>query len=346
MKLGIVGLPGSGRATLFEAFTGGVSRPASGRSESVAAVRVPDERVDDLAEWYRPRKTTYAQVEVVLPGDVSSGGEAGKGALEGVCNRVRDCDALIHVVRNFSGYGAQAADPETDLGKLEQEMVFCDFVVVEKRLERLARESKLGRPVHAAEMERLRSCLELLEKDTPIRRRPDLAGDPLLRGYALVSAKPKLVLFNNEDGDDTVPGDPGGEDGQRRMAVQGKIESELARMSPEDARVFLAEFGLSGSAMDRVIRCSYELLGLVSFFTVGEDEVKAWTIRNGTKAVDAAGVIHSDIQKGFIRAEVVAFHDFREAGSMVEARKRGKVRLEGKEYRVQDGDIVNVRFNV
>ncbi len=345
MKLGIIGLPGSGRSTLFGALTGGITHPVNGKKESVGVVRVPDERVDFLAEQFHPRKTTYAQVEYLLPGDVPSG-ENGKGTLEGLCNQVRNCDAMVNVVRNFHGNGAGAALPEADLVRLEQEMVFADFRVVEKRIERIDWEKKRGKPVNTMECDLLASCLALLEKDTPIRRRPDLASDPALRGYSLVSAKPKLVVFNNEDEDDALPPVNGAVADAACMAIRGKIESELAGMCEEEAGEFLADFGISRSAMHRVIRRSYDLLGLVSFFTVGEDEVRAWTIRSGTKAVDAAAAIHSDIQKGFIRAEVVACDDFREAGSMAEARKKGKVRLEGKEYPVQDGDIINFRFNV
>jgi GTP-binding protein YchF len=345
MKLGIIGLPGSGRSTLFGTLTGGIAQTVNGKKEAVAVVRVPDERVDFLTEQFHPRKTTYAQVEYLLPGDVPSG-ETGKGQLEGLCNQVRNCDAMVHVVRNFHGNGAGAASPDADLVRLEQEMVFSDFRVVEKRIERIQWEKKRGKPVNVVESELLTKCLDLLETDTPIRRQPDLASNPILRGYSLVSAKPKLVLFNNEDEDDALPPVNGAGTGAACMAIQGKIESELAGMSEEEAREFLADFGISRSAMNRVIQRSYDLLGLASFFTVGEDEVRAWTIRSGTKAVDAAAVIHSDIQKGFIRAEIVAYNDFRETGGMAEARKKGKVRLEGKEYPVQDGDIINFRFNV
>jgi len=345
MKLGIIGLPGSGRSTLYGALTGGTKNPSAGKKETVAVVRVPDERVDYLAGQYRPRKTTYAQVEYLLPSDVLSG-ETGKGSLEGLCNQIRSCDAMIHVVRNFRGSGAEAVCPEADLGRVEQEMIFSDFAVVEKRIERIGLEKKRGRPVNGAELELLEACLRLLEKDLPVRRDPVLASDPLLRGYSLISARPKLVLFNNEEDDSELPRVEGEGPGEIRMAIRGKIESELAGMSPEDAREFLADFGIAESAMDRVIRRSMDLLGLVSFFTVGEDEVKAWTLRKGTKAVDAAATIHSDIKKGFIRAEVVAYDDFAEAGGMAEIRKKGKMRLEGKEYPVQDGDIINFRFNV
>ncbi len=345
MKLGIIGLAGSGRSTLFGAMTGGNTTPARAKKESMAVVRVPDERVDFLAEQFQPKKISYAQVEYLLPGDVATG-DTGKGRLEGLCNQVRACDALIQVVRNFGGNGVGEACPEDDLGQVEQEMIFSDFMVVEKRIERIGWEKQRGKPVNAAELDLLKSCQEVLENDTPIRRHPELATEPLLRGYALVSAKPKLVLFNNEDEDDALPRVNGAGSGEVCLAVRGKIESELAGMGPEDAKEFLSDFGIQESAMHRVIRRSYDLLGLVSFFTVGEDEVKAWTVRRDTRAVDAAAAIHSDIKKGFIRAEVVSYDDLRETGSLAEARKKGKMRLEGKEYPVQDGDIINFRFNV
>ena len=175
---------------------------------------------------------------------------------------------------------------------------------------------------------------------------PELAAAPLLRGFAFLSAKPVLVLFNNEDDDDQMPGEFSAEAAEEHMIIRGKLEQELAQMTDEEAAEFLAEFSIIASAMDRVLKRSYDLLGLISFFTVGEDEVRAWTIRKDTNAVDAADVIHSDIKKGFIRAELVAYDDLMDAGSHAEARKRGTVRLEGKTYKVQNGDIINFRFNV
>jgi len=224
MKLGIIGLPGSGRSTLFSALTGGVPPSVNGRKESVAVVRVPDERVDFLAEHFRPRKTTYAQVEYLLPAEAPAG-EDGKGILEGLLNQARSCDAMLQVVRNFAGDGAGPARPGEDLARLEQELVFADFRVVEKRVERIEGDRKRGKPVPAGEAGLLAACLELLERDTPIRRRPDLAADPVLRGYALVSAKPELVIFNNADDDDSLPAVNGAACDAVSIAVRGTIES-------------------------------------------------------------------------------------------------------------------------
>jgi hypothetical protein len=203
-----------------------------------------------------------------------------------------------------------------------------------------------GKKQNAEEQPLLVECKALLEAETPLRRRPELAAAKALRGFAFLTAKPMLTVFNNEETEAGLP--EGGADaaGDSCTALRGKIEQELARMSAEDAAEFLKEYGIADSAMDRMIRLSYEVLGLLSFFTVGEDEVRAWTIRRGTPAVEAAGVIHTDIQKGFIRAEVIAYDDLMAAGSTAEARKRGTFRLEGKTYEVADGDIINFRFNV
>ena len=261
-------------------------------------------------------------------------------------NPVRDCDALIQVIRNFSIYGEEPPSPETDYLALEEEMILSDLVVVEKRLERLALDAKRGKKGSPEELALLDLCKTLLEQETPLRNDPDVTNTHLLRGFAFMSAKPLLVLFNNTDEDNEMPEKkavakiPGG------MVIRSKLEQELAQMTEEEAKDFLAEFGITESAMDRVILKSYEIQGLMSFFTVGSDEVKAWTIKKGTPAVEAAGVIHSDIQQGFIRAEVLAYDDLMDAGSYAEARKKGTVRLEGKTYEVKDGDIINFRFNV
>lgn len=344
MKLGIIGLPGSGKSTLFEALTRGEAKTLGKGKPAVAMVRVPDERVGWLSKLYQPAKTTYAQVEYLLPTVETEGREEER--VEALWNSVRGCDSLVHVVRNFSFNGNGRPAPKEDFSKLEREMVFADFMLIEKRLERVEGEQKRGKKINEAELKLLQSCRELLEKDVPLRQAPELAAAPLLRGYCLLSAKPELVLFNNADADEAVPGVDEPTGSAAFLAVKGKLEHELSRMTPEEAKEFMAEFGIGESARDRVIAQSYELLGLISFFTVGEDEVKAWTIGRGTPAVEAAEVIHSDIKKGFIRAEVLAYDDLAAAGNFAEARKRGTVRLEGKTYEVRDGDLINFRFNV
>ncbi|MDM8526554.1 DUF933 domain-containing protein [Desulfococcaceae bacterium HSG8] len=339
MKLGITGLTGSGKKTVFEAMTRNISDAGHKSEDRIGTIRVPDSRVDILSDMYKPRKTIYAQVEYFLPGMPVHKEKTDQN----VWTPVRDCDALIHVVRNFGGYGFESPEPYKDFLALDQELVLADLVVVEKRLERLESDKKRGKTVEQEEISLLNECLKHLESEVPLRKFPELASARLLRGYAFLSAKPMLVLFNNEDDDDHLPD---ADSWENCMLIRGKLEQELAQMSDEEAEDFLAEFNISASATDRVIGQSYELLGLISFFTVGEDEVRAWTIKKETPALDAAGAIHSDIKKGFIRAEVLSYNDLMEANTYSEARKRGTVRLEGKTYQVQDGDIINFRFNV
>lgn len=343
MKLGIIGLPGSGKATVFEALTS--SRDTThGMEPRIGTIRVPDPRIDILSDMYKPKKTIFAQVEYFLPG--KSGGRKEGGGGEAVWTQVRDCDALIHVIRNFSGYGLEAPSPEKDAVSMDQEMIISDLVVVEKRLERLENDRRRGKQLNPEEKPLLEACLAMLEAERPLRLDPHLAASPLLRGFAFLSAKPMLLLLNNMDEDDGMPDALNPSFVESGIVIRGKLEQELTQMSPEEAEEFLAEFNITASATDRVIQRSYDLMGLISFFTVGDDEVRAWTIKRDTEALDAAEVIHSDIKKGFIRAEVVAYKDLMDAGTYAEARKQGTVRLEGKTYPMKDGDIVNFRFNV
>lgn len=343
MKSGIIGLAGSGKTTVFEALTGNFQETGHRGDNRIAAIRVPDVRVDVLAGMYAPKKTSYAQVEYLLPRKgLDKDGAKGPS----LWTAVRDCDALIHVVRNFSGYGLDDPTPLEDVNHIDQELILTDFMVAEKRLERLNLDQKRGRKSDPEELTLLEACISTVENNIPLRRCPELASAPRLRGFAFLSSKPMLVLFNNADEDDCLPDITGGGSNELRLAIRGKLEHELAQMSPEEAAEFLKEFDIATSAKDRIIAKSYELLGLISFFTVGEDEVKAWTIRKHTAAIDAAEVIHTDLKKGFIRAEVLAFDDLISAGSYAAARKLGTVRLEGRDYEVQDGDILHVRFNV
>ena len=339
MKLGIIGLAQSGKLTVFEALTR--NEPTPQRIENrIAAIRVPDERVDVLSQMYQPKKTTYAQVEYFLPARAS-----GQKRDQNAWTPVRDCDALILVVRNFTEYGMNPPNPLEDFTSINQELILSDLIVSEKRMERIELDSKRGKAIDAEELSMLQQCRKHLEEEIPLRRYAQLASAPALRGFAFLSAKPLLVLVNNSDEDTTVP-DSILQSDESIMVIRGKLESELSRMPPEEISDFLEEFNIAASATDRVIQKSYELLGLISFFTVGPDEVRAWTIKRGVASLDAAEVIHSDIKKGFIRAEVLAYADLMEAGDYAQARKKGTVRLEGKTYEVQDGDIVHFRFNV
>jgi ribosome-binding ATPase YchF (GTP1/OBG family) len=250
------------------------------------------------------------------------------------------------VIRNFSGYGLDDPAPFEDFIEIHQELILADQMIVEKRIERIELDHKRGQKMNSTEYDLLKACLSLLENEVSIRKDTELANAPLLRGYALVSAKPMLVLFNNDDDNEDLPTAKEITSDETCLAVRGSLEAELAQMAPEEAEEFLTEFNIELSAMNRVIRKSYQLLGLISFFTVLNDEVRAWSIKAGTPALDAAGAVHTDMKKGFIRAEVVSYDDLMAAGSYQEAKKNGTVRLEGKTYEVQDGDIINFRFNI
>lgn len=344
MKLGIIGLPGSGKSTVFEALT--QNAPESGRKDEsrIGTVHVPDTRVEVLSDMYHPQKTIFAQVEYFLPGFMSAGQD--RKIDQNIWVQTRDCDALICIIRNFSGYGLEDSTPFDDFHEIDQELILADLLVVEKRIERIQVEQKRRRTINPNEIALLEECRSHLENETPLRRYPEVASSQLLKGFAFLSAKPMLVLFNNNDDDNDIPG---GEDLvaiEECMVIRGKLEQELTQMPEDEAAEFLEEFDISASAMDRVLKRSFHLLGLISFFTVGEDEVRAWTIHEQTSAPDAAEVIHSDIKKGFIRAEVISYDDLIASGSHAAARKKGTVRLEGKTYEVQDGDIINFRFNV
>jgi len=340
MKLGIIGLPRSGKSTIFEALTQNILPEDRKGENQIGTIRVPDKRLDVLDDMYKPKKKVCAQVEYFLPNILRQKKD------QKIWNQVRDCDALIHVVRNFGGYGFEKPAPYEDFKEIDQDLILTDLMVIEKKLEHVGLEYKRGKKVDPEELSLLNLCLKNLEKEIPLRKNPDLASSHLLRGYAFLSAKPMLVLFNNEDDDDGIPEIPDLTTQENCMVIRGKLEQELAQMSDEEAREFLSEFNITASAMDRVIQRSYELLGLISFFTLGKDEVRAWTVKKDTPAIDAADVIHSDMKKGFIRAEVVSYDDLISAGSYPEARKKGVVRLEGKTYAVQDGDIMEIRFNI
>ena len=346
MKLGIVGLPLSGRSTVFTALTGarGEEAAQSKRDQRIGTVKVMDNRVNFLSDMYQPKKTTFAQVEYLLPSDLHTGDSS---KFENAAwNQARICDALIHVVRNFQDAGGMDPSSEEDFRSVEEEMILSDLMVVEKRLERLVLDDKRGKKPNKDEIDLLNTCKKLLDDGKPIRLDSELASAPLLRGFTFLSAKPQLVIINNSDEDDIMPKWRSIPEGIEMLAVRGKLEMDIASMEPEEAEEFLAEYNIETSALDRVIKCSYETQNLMSFFTVGSDEVKAWTIKKETPALEAAGEIHSDIQKGFIRAEILAYPDLIDLGSFNDAKKAGRVRLEGKEYIVQDGDIINFRFNV
>ncbi len=347
MKLGITGLGRAGKTTVFDALTrrGGESTPAGGQVvPALGVVPVPDPRVDWLSALYRPKKTTHAQITYMDLQGVPGMADNKQEYMALLLTHMRPMDALIMVVRNFSDPVLGAADPAKDLRELEDEFLIADMASVEKRLERLEADLKRGKKPVGAEKELLEKCAETLNSEQPLRTIAEVCNKPELRGYTFLSAKPLLVIVNNSDEDDSMPSLP--LRSADAVVVRGKLEMELAQLSDEEAHTFMSDFGITESALDRVIKSSFSLLDLISFLTVGEDEVRAWTIPRQTNAVDAAGAIHSDIQRGFIRAEVVAYEDLRKAGDYAAARKLGVVRLEGKTYPVQDGDIMHFRFNV
>jgi hypothetical protein len=340
MKLGIIGLPQSGRSTIFAALSGARGE-ASKKDQRVSTIKVMDERIDFLSRMYKPKKTSYAQVEYLLPSESMGGGSE-----NAIWNQVRICDALIHVVRNFPDAMGTAPGSRADLRRLDEEMILNDLVVVDKRIERIELDLKRGKISDENEYPLLKSCKELLENGKPLRVSPDLAASPLLRGFTLLSAKPQLVIVNNDDDNESLPEWETSQENIELCMVRGRLEMEIASMTAEEAKEFLVEYRIEKSVLDRIIINSYKILNLISFFTVGDDEVKAWTIVRSTPALEAAGEIHTDMQKGFIRAEVLSFDDLKEYGSFRDAKGAGRVRLEGKEYIVQDGDIINFRFNV
>lgn len=345
MKFGIIGLPGAGKSTIFQALTRSSSKQRVHKGSLLGTVQVSDERVDTLSKLYKPKKTVYGHLEYLLPAAEKAYGHHQTGE-EGLWNEVRPCNALIHVVRNFRLPGGEPPHPRDDLLKLESEIIFADLVVAEKRIERMNLDKKRGKKISEQEMRLLERCVSVLEKEAPLRDYPDLAASPILRGYTFLSAKPMLVVFNNDDEDENPPSWEGPPVFPSVVVVRGKLEIELSELSPDEAEEFFSAYHIDTSAMERLVRHSCRLLHLISFFTVVHNEVRSWLIPEGTTALDAAGVIHSDMKKGFIRAEVLPYDDLIATGSYQQARKEAKVRLEGKDYVIQDGEVICFRFNV
>lgn len=361
MKTAIIGLANSGKTTIFNALTGlnleVTTFPTVASAPHTGVVKVPDPRLDRLTEIFRPRKTTQATVEYVdyiglTKGDMEQNRK--------VFDLIRDADAIVHVVRGFEEEAVMhpmgSAGPLRDAETVELEMIFGDLELVEKRLARIEEGLKKGRKPDEAEHRLLLKCRGALESETALRD-VDFTEEEqkAMRALQFMSIKPQLVVLNIAEGDmntgkaEAATGELAGFFTGREVKVLnlcGKIEMEIAQLPPDEAEAFLVDLGIAEPASNKLIRLSYELLGLISFLTAGEDEVRAWTIRKGTDAQRSAGKIHSDIERGFIRAEVVAYDDFITHGSLAAARDKGLVRLEGKNYEVKDGDIINFRFNV
>jgi GTP-binding protein YchF len=362
MQVTIVGVPGSGKTTVFNALTGGHAETGgysgSRAAPNISVVKVPDDRVDRLAALFNPKKTTYADVtyvDVAIPAGAAREGTVNPDVLA----QVRNADALLHVARAFDDATASApADPWRDVDDLDLEFTVADLMVIEKRLEKLKTQGRHGsqaeRELAQREEELLARIEPHLSEGKPIRSF-GLTDDEelLLRGYRFLTQKPVLVVLNIGEGRlaETASLE---ESGRVRYAqphsdvaaLAGKIEAEIGELAEDDARLFMDDLGIAEPSRGRVIRLTYDLLGLFSFYTAGEDECRAWTIRRGASAVVAAGAIHSDLARGFIRAEVITVDDLLEAGSTAEARKRGSLRQEGKAYEVRENDVLQILFNV
>jgi ribosome-binding ATPase len=365
MELALIGLQKSGKTTVFNALTGGhaqTSAFAGGKPEpNVAVVQVPDPRVDRLSEIYQPKKTTHATVKYVdVAGMGKEGDDAHKGVPEALLQYVAKADALIAVVRGFDDGVHGAPHPATDVDTVHLELIFSDLAKVDNRLPKLERSlfktSGPEKEVLAHEQEILLRIKPALEQNKPIRSLGLTADEEkVVRGFQFLSAKPLMFLLNMSEalidqGDELL----------KQMAVKGitdqphtqtawlagEIEMEIAQLSGDDRSAFLADYHIAEPAAERVIKLSYDLLGMISFLTVGPDEVRAWTVARGSTAPQAAGVIHTDFERGFIRAEVLPYDDLIREGSFANAKKHGHVRLEGKAHIVNDGDVINFLFSV
>ncbi len=346
MKIGLVGFAGSGKTTVFNTMTGMDVPVGFGGELRLGIVQVPDERIDELSAVFSPKKTTYADMIFCdIPGEH---GAEKKGLSPRGLQQIRDQEALCLVLRDFVNPAIDGdPDPDGDLEAFHTECLFADLEIVERRLERAKKERAEAQEVAAFEVMK-----STLEEERPLRA---LTVEELnrhyLRGYGLLSDRPLLVALNRNE---TEAGEPLPEGIAARieqldaagLVLSASVEAEIAGLEPQDQAAFLEDLGLSEPALARFIRTAYRLLNLISFFTVGEDEVRAWTIRRGTRARPAAGRIHSDLERGFIRAEVTPFTTFMELGSEQAVKDAGRLQVEGKEYVVSDGDIMHVRFNV
>ncbi len=362
MKAGIIGLPLSGKTTLFNVLTkrhvqtGGYS---AGSEPNVGTVKVPDVRVDTLSKMFVPKKTTYATVEYIDIAGLTKGSVQDDGLGSQSLAHIRNVDAILHVVRTFTSDTVPTPDagihPTGDIETINLELMLSDLGIIEKRIDRIQADiRKKGEKAKEKELHLMEGLKEQLENELPVRRL-DLTDNEkkLLRGYQFLTEKPMLVVLNI--GEEEIGATEkyqslfaqNEDQGIPTVCLSAEIESEIEQLEDEeDVQAFMEDIGIQELGLTKLIRASYELLGLISFFTVGKDEVRAWTIPKGTKAVNAAGVIHSDLERGFIRAEVVHYDDLMKYDSLANARQHGALHVEGKEYILQDGDIFHVRFNV
>lgn len=354
MQLGLIGMPMVGKTTLFDLLTGSHEKSHSQSKTNTAIAKVPDERIDYLAGIFKPKKTTYAQLELIdIPGLMPGAEKSATLFLDAV----RRADALLHVVRVFDNpsvpYIYDTIDPMRDIATINYELLLADLDLIEKRIERINTSKKKNQMLKELNLlERLRDALG--EEKAISTVAIDDSEQEIMNTYQFLTNKPLLLCVNLNEGD-IISGEYKQKDavtlyaanfGIPLVEMAASIEGEIAELEPEEKQLFLDELGITETGLVKVCRIMYQRLGLISFFTVGEDEVKAWTIDAGTNARQAAGKIHSDIERGFIRAEVVDYHVFKELGNMAAVKEKGLFRLEGKEYVIKDGEIVHFRFNV
>ncbi len=366
MEIGIVGLASSGKTTLFNALTKGRAETAgrgfANLAPNIGVAKVPDERLQRLSAMFKPQKTTPAEIKYTDVAPAPSSEKKKEGWTGQLLAYLSQEDALVAVIRAFKDdsipHPDGSIDPLRDLGNIEMELAFSDLAIMERRLEKLVNSLKAAKPAereaHLKEQSLLGRIKASLEKDIPVREQA-LSPDELkaLEGYKFLTQKPLLAVFNIGENDLKQTSALEVEwlkkihkPQFRLLAICAKLEAELSQLTDEEAKSFRSDMGATEPALDKLVRTSYDVLGLINFFTVGPDEVKAWTIRKGTPAQKAAGKIHTDIERGFIRAEVVTYTDLIKVGGLAEARKLGLLRAEGKTYEVKDGDVINYLFNV